>query len=211
MRYKIFVNNLWQENTIVLYDESGEAAVVDCGCWGKEEEERMQEFFSAQGLKPVLLLNTHLHPDHVFGNHFMKEVYGLSTQAAEEDVFLIDNAVGFASSLGVRGMNQQPQVGTYLKHGDVVSFGNTKLQVIAVRGHSPGGLCFYSEADRLLISGDVLFAGSVGRSDFPGGNGKLLIEDIRNRLFVLPDEVKVIPGHGPMTTIEEEKRYNPFF
>ncbi len=211
MKYKILVNNLWQENTIVLYDESGEAAVVDCGCFGKEEEAKMQQFFKEQGLKPVLLLNTHLHPDHLFGNYFMKEVYGLSTQAAKEDDFLIENAVEFASMLGLRGMNQPPKVGKFLKHGDTVHFGNSTLQVIAVRGHSPGGLCFYCESEQLLISGDVLFAGSIGRSDLPGGDGTVLIEDIKNRLLVLPGGVKVIPGHGPMTTIEEEKRYNPFF
>ena len=210
MRYKILVNNLWQENTVVLYDETGEAAIVDCGCFGPEEEKRLQEFLSAEKLKPVLLLNTHLHPDHIFGNQFMKERYGLSTQAAEEDAFLIENAVEFAAMLGLRGVSQPPAIGRYLKHGDVVRFGNTQLQVIAVRGHSPGGLCFYSEADRLLVAGDVLFAGSIGRSDLPGGDGALLIEDIAHRLLVLPEEVRVIAGHGPMTTIGEEKKYNPF-
>ena len=211
MKYKILVNNLWQENTIILYDETGEAAIVDCGCFGLEEEKRLQEFLESQGLTPVLLLNTHLHPDHVFGNYFIKERYGLSTHAAEEDAFLIENAVEFSSMLGLKGINQPPSIGSYLKHGDWVRFGNSQLQVIAVRGHSPGGICFYSEKNQLLIAGDVLFAGSIGRSDLPGGDGKLLIEDIRNRLLVLPEEVCVISGHGPMTTIGEEKRFNPFF
>ena len=98
-----------------------------------------------------------------------------------------------------------------MKDGDLVNFGNSVLQVIAVSGHSPGGLCYYAEADRLLISGDVLFAGSVGRSDLPGGNGRELIQGIKDRLLVLPDDVRVIPGHGPMTTIGEERKYNPFF
>ena len=112
--------------------------------------------------------------------------------------------------LGVTGITPPPAVGKFLKDGDRVRFGESELEVIAVGGHSPGGLCYYSSADRLLIAGDVLFAGSVGRSDLPGGNARVLIEGIRRKLLCLPDEVKVIPGHGPATTIGEEKRYNPF-
>lgn len=211
MEYKIFVNNPWQENTIVLYDESGEAAIVDCGCFTDEEEKKLRNFMVEKGLKPVLLLNTHLHPDHIFGNNFMKEVYGLSTRAAREDDFLIGHAVEYAAMLGLRGTTPPPPVGEFIKDGDVVRFGHSELQVIAVAGHSPGGLCFYSAADRLLISGDVLFAGSIGRSDLPGGDGKALIEGIRSRILILPDEIRVLPGHGPMTTLGEEKKYNPFF
>ena len=211
MEYRIFVNNPWQENTVVLYDGTGEAAVVDCGCFGKEEEVRLQEFLQAEGLRPVLLLNTHLHPDHVFGNRFMKEVYGLDTCAAREDGFLLEHAVEFAASLGLKGVTPPPAVGEFIRHGDVVRFGESEMQVIAVGGHSPGGLCFYSERDKLLLSGDVLFAGSVGRSEYPGGNGEELLAGIRERLFVLPDEVRVIPGHGSLTSIGEEKRCNPFF
>lgn len=211
MEYKIFVNNPWQENTVVLYDESGESAVVDCGCFNEEEEKRLREFLELGKLRPVILLNTHLHPDHILGNNFMKHTYGLNTQAACEDVFLIDHAVEYASMLGVTGITPPPAVGEFLKDGDIVRFGQSELQVIAVGGHSPGGLCFYSVRDKLLLSGDVLFAGSVGRSDLPGGNAKDLIEGIQKKLLVLPEDVKVIPGHGPTTTIGEEKRYNPFF
>ena len=110
----------------------------------------------------------------------------------------------------MRGITPPPALGEYLKDGDVVKFGHSELKVIHVPGHSPGGLCFYAEKDKLLIAGDVLFAGSVGRSDLPGGNARVLIEGIRRKLLCLPDEVKVIPGHGPATTIGEEKRYNPF-
>lgn len=210
MEYKVFVNNPWQENTVVLYDETGEAAVVDCGCFGRGEETLLREFLESKSLQPVLLLNTHLHPDHIFGNNFMKKVYGLSTKAAREDDFLIENAVGFASILGIKGITQPPAVGEFLKDGDTVRFGHSEMRVIAVGGHSPGGLCFYSARDKLLLSGDVLFAGNIGRSDLPGGNGKVLVEGIRKKLLVLPEEVTVIPGHGPLTTIGDEKLYNPF-
>lgn len=210
MKYKIFVNNLWQENTIILFDETGKAAIIDCGCFTKEEEQKVQKFLLEQKLTPVVLLNTHLHPDHIFGNRFIKETYGLSAKASADDAFLIENAVEFAAMLGLRGVNPPPPVGEYLTGADRVRFGHSELQVISVRGHSPGGLCFYSEEARLLLSGDVLFAGSIGRSDLPGGDGEILVKDIRQKLFTLPDDVIVIPGHGPLTTIGEEKKYNPF-
>lgn len=210
MKYKIFVNNPWQENTIVLFDETGEAVVIDCGCFGVEEENRMKEFFKTAHLQPVKLLNTHLHPDHVFGNSFMKDEYGLTAWASVDDEYLLEHAVEYAAMLGLSGTNPPPALGGYLKDGDSVCFGHSELKVIAVAGHSPGGLCFYSADDKLLISGDVLFAGSVGRSDLPGGNAQALISGIKEKLMLLPDDTSVIAGHGPMTTIGEERRYNPF-
>ena len=211
MDIQIFVNNPWEENTVVLYDDTKEAAVIDCGCFLDEERKAVQSFLTKKGLKPVVLLNTHLHPDHIFGNGFMKETYGLETQAGEEDDFLIRHAVEYAAMLGNTGIPQPPELGKFLKDGDIIRFGESELEAIAVPGHSPGGLCFYSKKDKLLIAGDVLFAGSVGRSDLPGGNGTQLLEAIRTRLFVLEGDVKVVPGHGPATTIEKEKKHNPFF
>ena len=211
MEYKIFVNNSWQENTVVLFDDTGEAIVVDCGCFGRAEEKRLGDFFVQSKLKPVALINTHLHIDHIFGNNFMKEAYGLEAQVAEEDNFYIEHAVEYAAMLGVIGITPPPVTGKFLKEGDRIVFGNSELQVLAVPGHSPGGLCFYSEKDHLLLTGDSLFAGSIGRTDLPGGNTRQLLQGIRNKLFVLPDEVRVIPGHGPMTSIGEERKHNPFF
>ena len=164
MEIKIFVNNPWQENTVVLYDRTGEAVIIDCGCFSGEEERRLQDFLSQKKLKPVALLDTHLHIDHIFGNNFIKNTYGLSAQASNEDNFLVENAVEYAAMLGVTGITPPPAVGKFLKDGDRVRFGNARV----------------------------------------------LIEGIRRKLLCLPDEVKVIPGHGPATTIGEEKRYNPF-
>lgn len=211
MEVKIFVNNPFQENTIVLYDETGEAVVIDCGCFDNEEREEFRNFVRGKGLKLVGLLDTHLHIDHILGNDFIKNTYGIEPQASEEDDFLIRGAISYAGMLGITGITQPPATGTYLKDGDVIKFGNSELNVIAVPGHSPGGLCFYSDNDKLLISGDALFAGSIGRTDLPGGDSKLLLKSIQTKLFGLSDDVKVIPGHGPSTTIGAEKRYNPFF
>ncbi|MBD9180320.1 MAG: MBL fold metallo-hydrolase [Odoribacter splanchnicus] len=210
MEIEIFVNNPWQQNTVVLYDRTGEAVIIDCGCLGDDEEGQLKKFLSEKHLKPVALLDTHLHIDHIFGNNFVKKAFGLEAQAGAADNYLIEHAVEYAAMLGITGITPPPPVGKYLNDGDVVKFGDSELKVIAVPGHSPGSLCFYSEPDRLLIAGDVLFAGSVGRSDLPGGNGRQLIEGIKNKLLCLPDEVRVIPGHGPETTIGEEKKHNPF-
>ena len=195
MEYEILVNNPWQENTVVLYDGTGEAAIVDCGCFTQEERQRLEDFLAARQLKPVLLLDTHLHPDHVFGNGFMKERYGLLAQASQADEPLLAHAPEYAAMLGLRGMEQPPALGAYLWDGDRVKFGASELEVIAVPGHSPGGLCY---------------AGSVGRADLPGGDARALIEGIKNKLMCLPDGTKVIAGHGGMTTIGEERKYNPF-
>lgn len=211
MKVKIFVNNPFQENTILLYDETKEAVVIDCGCFDSEEREAFKKFVRENQLQLVCSLNTHLHIDHVLGNNFIQDVYGLAPQASQEDDFLIKNAVQYAAYLGISGIAQPPVTSYYLKDGDTIRFGNSELMVIAVPGHSPGGLCFYSDADKLLISGDSLFAGSIGRTDLPGGDSRQLLAAIRAKLFVLEDQVKVLPGHGPMTTIGEEKRHNPFF
>lgn len=211
MKLKIFVTNPWQQNTVVLYDETGDAVIIDCGCFTAGEREMLKDFITAHKLKPVALLNTHLHIDHIFGNGFIKETYNLDARAAKEDAFWVDNAIEYAAMLGVKGITQPPALGEYLKDGDTVTFGNSRLKVIAVPGHSAGGLCFYSEPDKLLIAGDVLFEGSVGRSDLPGGDSVQLLNAIKNKLFILPDDVTVVPGHGDTTTIGTEKRTNPFF
>lgn len=211
MEIKVFVTNPWEENTVLLYDETGEAVVIDCGCFTENEQERFTRFLEEKHLKLKALLNTHLHIDHIFGNAFIYREYGLQTQAGEADNFLLEKACDHGTMFGIGGMEQPPAAGKFLKDGDRVTFGNTELEVIAVPGHSPGSLCYYNRNAKLLIAGDVLFSGSVGRSDLPGGDGRLLLEGIRTKLFVLGDDVQVIPGHGPSTTIEKEKKYNPFF
>lgn len=211
MKIKIFTNNPWEENTVVLYDETGEAVIIDCGCFTREEQQRLKDFLAGNQLNPVVLLDTHLHIDHIFGNNFILDEYKLSARAHEADTFWVEDAEKYAAMLGVRGITPPPMLGEKLEDGETIRFGNSELKVIHVPGHSPGGVCFYSAEDKLLIAGDVLFAGSIGRADLPGGNMHQLIEGIRTKLFVLPDDVRVIPGHGEETTIGSEKKYNPFF
>ena len=180
MKIKVFTNNPWQENTIVLYDETGEAVIIDCGCFSKEEGQRLKSFLVENQLIPVALLNTHLHIDHIFGNNFMLDGFGLSARAHEADSFWVEDAERYAAMLGVKGITPPPALGEYLKDGEVVKFGHSELKVIHVPGHSPGGLCFYSDKDKLLVAGDVLFQGSIGRADLPGGDMNQLLNGIHD-------------------------------
>ena len=204
-------NNPWEANTVVLYDETGEATVVDCGCFTATERDRLRDFLTENKLRPVVLLNTHLHIDHLFGNAFMHDEYGLTTRAHAGDAFWLTDFERTAGMFGVRGMEEPPEPEEWLEDGERVRFGRTELEVIHVPGHSPGGVCFYAREAGVLVAGDVLFAGSVGRADLPGGDSSELLRGIRKRLLTLPDETIVIPGHGEYTTIGEEKRTNPFF
>lgn len=204
------VFNHWQENTYILHDETGEAVVIDCGCYFKEEGDKLFAFLKEKGLKLVMLLNTHLHIDHVLGNHFVLDEYKLLTQAHADDDFLLGETMNYAFRLGLEGVEHPPKVGHYLKDGDMVHFGNSQLKVLHVPGHSPGGICFYNEEQEFVIAGDVLFFESIGRTDLPYGDYEQLMGGIKEKLLVLDDHVKVFPGHGPSTSIGHERKHNVF-
>lgn len=204
-----FVFNPFQENTFVLFDETKECIIVDPGCSDEAERAQLKAFLDHHKLKVKLLLNTHCHIDHVLGNRFVRQTYkvNLLIHRLEEPVLKAQEV--FAPSYGFYDFTHQPP-DAYLEEGDVVTFGNQSLSVIFVPGHSPGHVAFYDEKNRILIGGDVLFYNSIGRSDLPGGNHEQLINSIHSKLFVLPDQVRVYPGHGPETTIGFEKKTNPF-
>jgi hydroxyacylglutathione hydrolase len=202
--------NPFQENTYVLFSDTDDCAIVDPGMLFPEEEQKLVAHIEALNKKPVMLLQTHLHLDHVFGIDFVNRQWGLRPIAHFGDEFLINQTVDMATHFGITLKNNPPAPEKYLNDGDVVEFGNVMLEVIHVPGHSPGGIVFYAKEEKILMAGDVLFKGSIGRSDLPGGNQHDLIEGIRKRLLTLPDDVVVYPGHGPVTTIGEEKRTNLF-
>jgi len=202
--------NPFQENTYLLYDETKECAIVDPGMYSPAEQDTLVNAIEKLGLKPVLAIQTHLHVDHVLGCGFVLEKYGLAPKAHAADEFFIENTQAYARQFGLSIDKNPPALGAYLKDGDEVKFGTTILKVIHVPGHSPGGVLFYDVQSGILVSGDVLFQGSVGRSDLPGGNQHELIDGIQEKLMILPDGVKVYPGHGPSTTIGFERTNNPF-
>lgn len=171
----------------------------------------VEELHSQNGLNVKHLLNTHLHLDHIFGNAFMVKEFGLPVEANKADEFWIDEAPKQSRMFGFHWNELPAPIGHYLHDGDIINFGNTMLEAIHVPGHSPGSLVYYCAADHCMFSGDVLFQGSIGRADLTGGNFDELKEHICSRLFILPNETIVYPGHGAPTTIGIEKAENPFF
>src|SRR6185295_14003868 len=188
---KAFTFNPVEENTYILYNEKRECCIIDPGFYFPEEKEEFEGFIEENSLQPILLLNTHCHLDHVFGNKFIHDKWGLLLHIHEKEKQMLELAPASGQ------MWQLP-------------FGNDELEVRFAPGHSPGHVCFYDEADGFAISGDVLFSGSIGRTDLPGGDFQTLITSIQTQLFTLPDDTKIYCGHGPMTTIGFEKMNNPF-
>ncbi len=210
MYIKSFTFNPFQENTYVLYDDTKECLIVDPGCYDSNEQGVLNGFIQSKGLRPVRLLNTHAHIDHIFGNAFIATKYSLEVELNRLD-FPTFNLAKRSADLYQLNYTPSPQPIESLNDGSMLKFGNTQLEVILIPGHAPGHVVFYNEHDATIIGGDVLFQNSIGRTDLPGGNHQDLITNIQERLFVLPDEVKVYPGHGSNTTIGHEKRHNPFF
>jgi glyoxylase-like metal-dependent hydrolase (beta-lactamase superfamily II) len=209
LKIKAFTFSPIQENTYLLYNQFNQCAIIDPGCYFDAEKEQMAGFIEKNVLKAEMLLNTHCHLDHVFGNKYVAETYGLTLQLHEKEKAVLE----FAPTSGLMwNMPFDNYTGSfiYLKEGDVIKLGDDELLVIEAPGHSPGHICFYCKAQNFLIGGDVLFNRSIGRTDLPGGNHDTLLNSIRQKLFVLPDETVVYSGHGPSTTIGEEKLANPF-
>jgi glyoxylase-like metal-dependent hydrolase (beta-lactamase superfamily II) len=196
-------------NTYILTDGSGECAIIDCGCYGEGEGKKLEGFLSEKKLTPVLLLNTHCHLDHVFGNGFMLEKYGIRSHFCELEEPIRRNAPQHAMIFGLE-MEAVPDPAAYLSHNSEIGFGNILLKAIHVPGHTAGSLAFYSEKDECVFTGDALFAGSIGRTDLPGGNHQTLLTAIKTNLLTLPGETVVYAGHGPETTIERERKSNPY-
>ncbi len=204
------VFNDFQENTYLLFDDTGECIIIDPGCHNDSERQELASEIARRQLRPMRLLNTHCHLDHVFGNAFVANAYGLPLQIHRDDLPILKAVPQVCRMYGLPEPEPSPEPGRFLEEGEIVQFGHTRLEVIHTPGHSPGSVSFFCEADRFILSGDVLFYGSVGRSDFPGGNHATLIASIKNKLFPLGDDMRVYSGHGPATTIGFERVHNPF-
>ena len=211
MKIKRFEFNMLPVHCYLVYDSTKEAAIIDPGCFYAEERDFLRDYIKSKGLTPKHLLCTHLHLDHVFGCKFIKDTYGLGIEANPADEYWLQQAPQQARTFGLTYPEIHEPIEKPLFDGDKVTFGDLELEAICVPGRSPGSLAFYSRGKKVLFSGDVLFQGSIGRADLQGGNFEELKEAICNRLFTLPDDVTVYPGHGPSTTIGYETRNNPFF
>ena len=207
---EVFTFNPLQENTYVLTNEKREAIIIDPGCYFTAEEETLQNYLANGGFTPILLINTHCHIDHVFGNSFIAKQYGLELFIHPQEEFVLQVQPQFAERFGLSFPNNYKGGLHFIKGGDTVVLGDDELKVLDAPGHSPGSICFYCKKQNFVIGGDVLFKGSVGRTDFPLGNTEQLHQSIRTQLYTLPDETIVYPGHGEPTTIGHEKKYNPY-
>jgi glyoxylase-like metal-dependent hydrolase (beta-lactamase superfamily II) len=210
LQLKKFIFNPFQVNTYILYDETGEAVIVDAACSNSDEERLLDHFISSNNLSPKLLLNTHGHVDHLMGISSLKRKYNIPFGMNSLDEFLIESAEKHGKMFGL-SLEKPPMPDVNYHDGDSVSIGKSSLKCIHVPGHSPGSLVFSCDESGFLISGDVLFEGSIGRTDLPGGDYELLLTGIRDRLFSLDPGLKVYPGHGDATSIGAEVQQNPFF
>lgn len=209
MNIQSFVFNPFYENTYVLWDDTLEAIIVDPGCYEKYEQEELLGFIRLKKLQVKLILNTHCHIDHVLGNYWARETFRCPLWIPENEVSTFKAVTTYAPNWGVTRYTEA-EVSQLVKEFDNILFGNVKLTAIEAPGHSPGHLIYYWPDGHVLIGGDVLFKGSIGRTDLPGGNHDLLLQNIREKIYTLPGETVVYPGHGPATTVESERKTNPF-
>ncbi|MCK9182885.1 MAG: MBL fold metallo-hydrolase [Fibrobacteraceae bacterium] len=204
MKIKVFVCNPFEEHTYIVYDESGEALIIDPGFYDEREFIPAKEFIEENHLKLRRLLNTHLHLDHSIGNRFIEETFGVSASASKADEFLQEKANDQAVMFGLPWRGRIPEIKTFLKEGDSIDIGSLSFRVLEVPGHTPGGLAFYEKNESTVFAGDSLFCGGIGRTDLPGGSERTLLKSIHEKLLTLPKETIVLPGHGPSTTIADE-------
>jgi glyoxylase-like metal-dependent hydrolase (beta-lactamase superfamily II) len=204
-----FCFNAFQENTYIIYNKEQEAIIIDPGCYLKHEQAQLENFISENELTPILLLNTHCHLDHVFGNNFVSEKYGLTALFHQKEQAVIDRLPEGGARWGVPTEAYQGKV-QYIQQDELIQFGNDTFKVLETPGHSPGSVCFYNEAQDFLIGGDLIFKDGVGRTDLPGSNPLDLIKSIQTQIFPLPDSMTIYSGHGPATTWGREKKANPY-
>ena len=197
------------ENTYVVWDESGQAAVIDAGNYAAKEDRMLDDFLAEKGLSLVLAVNTHGHFDHAMGVPYLKAKYGIPFAANSEDTFLLENAAVSGNVFGVN-VAEMPSIDIDLKGLSEISFGNTTLNIISTPGHTPGHVCLFEPVSRVLFTGDTLFKDSIGRTDLPGGDYSWIMNSIIEKILPLGDDVKVFPGHGGDTTIGRESVSNPF-
>jgi len=206
---KYFTFNPFQENTYIISNQNKECFIIDPGCSNALENSVLANYISENGLKPIMLLNTHCHIDHIMGNKFVADTYGLKLHAHQQEIPVLERGDDISQMYGVPYITS-PNIDTFLDEKNILNLGDVIFSIIHAPGHSPGSICFYNEAEKYLIGGDVLFYNSIGRTDLPLGDHTTLINSIKQKLFLLPDDVTVYSGHGQKTNIGFEKKTNPF-
>lgn len=207
---KVFTFNAFSENTVVLSDpKTKECIIIDAGCYTSGEQNELKNYIDQNGLKPKEVINTHCHIDHVLGNQFVKDAFGIPLRIPTKEQEVFASVSSYSAAYGF-GDYRSAIIDGFIEDDEVITLGNNKLQTLFVPGHSPGHLAFYCKEQGFCINGDVLFNRSVGRTDLPGGNHETLLSSIRNVMFMLSDETEIYCGHGENTSIGFEKMNNPF-
>lgn len=209
LNIKQFEVNMLQENCYIVSDESREAVVIDCGAYYDDERQAIADYILQQQLKVTHLVATHGHFDHNFGNDTIFSTCGVKPEVSDRDAALMDLKSQARDMLGITYDRDVPPIGRLLGTDDVITFGTHRLTLIPTPGHTPGSVTFYCEAEHVAFTGDTLFRMSIGRTDFPGSSWPQMAESLQ-RLAALPADTTVYPGHGPVTTIGDERRYNPY-
>jgi glyoxylase-like metal-dependent hydrolase (beta-lactamase superfamily II) len=204
-----FTFNPFQENTYVIFDETRECVIIDCGCYTPGEQNELDAYIAKNNLVPKYSINTHCHVDHVLGLSFLKHKYGVESMAHREELPMLQMLPQHALMFRL-AIDNAPEIDTTVDEGDIINFGTSHIKVIHTPGHTKGGICLHFEEGNFIVSGDTLFQGSIGRTDLPGGNYNTLIDSIKLKLLTLDPNTNVLPGHGNATTIGKEKTSNPF-
>ena len=204
-----FVCNPFQENTLIVHASNGDCAIIDPGCYSKVEREEIKSYVEKHKLNPIMVVNTHCHIDHVLGNYFVTDLWKIPLSMHEGELPVLKSVATYSDSMGIK-YDLSPDPNSWLNEGDEVVVGDQKFDVLFTPGHSPASICLYNKAEGYLVGGDVLFLDSIGRTDLPGGDMDTLLNSIKTKLFTLPNDTVVYPGHGPTTTIGREKKHNPF-
>lgn len=206
---KIFEFNPFQVNSYIVFDETKECILIDAGCYTEKEKKEYADFIEKNQLIPKRLISTHSHIDHILGNTFASQKYGLGIEIHEDGVEFLRASIGYASVFGIHVDEIQKPSG-FIKENDIIAFGNTKLRVVETPGHAAGSICLVNDDEKYLFSGDLLFNGSIGRTDLPTGDYDLLLKSVKDKILVLADDYKIYSGHGQETTVGHERKYNPF-
>ncbi len=209
IKIKVFVFNPFQVNSFVVYDDTHECLIIDASCYEEDEFNELYDFISENSLIPKAVLNTHAHVDHVTGTKKVCDKYGIGMYLHSGDLKLLENAKVHGRIFGFE-IENPPRPVAFLEDGQTFKFGNSEIKIWHAPGHSPGSVIFYAADAKFLITGDVLFSGSIGRTDLPGGDYNQLIKSIQNKIMVLPRDTVVFPGHGPETSVGVEADTNPF-
>jgi len=210
MTIKKFEFNMLPSNCYIISDETKETVIIDAGCYYPDEQEALKNYIEKNKLILKHLICTHLHFDHIFGNPFIWRTFGIKAEANAADLPWMQEIKQRISVFGLKGCDEPIPLGKELKEGDIITFGTHKLETLAVPGHSPGSLAFYCAEENVVFTGDALFASSIGRTDFPDGDEKLLIHSIKTKLLTLPENTTILSGHGGPSLIGKEKKNNIF-